>query len=44
LSSAVPEGMEYIEPITETDETLEVHQVRVTVPSASFVKKLRGFS
>ncbi|WAR00024.1 TTC6-like protein [Mya arenaria] len=27
LSSAVPEGMEYIEPITETDETLEVHQI-----------------
>lgn len=27
LSSAIPEGMQYIEPLTENDETLEVHQV-----------------
>ena len=27
LSSSVPDGMQYIEPIDETEETLEVHQV-----------------
>ncbi|XP_060594169.1 uncharacterized protein LOC132748578 isoform X2 [Ruditapes philippinarum] len=27
MSSSVPEGMEYIEPLTESDETLEVHQI-----------------
>ncbi|XP_052281417.1 uncharacterized protein LOC127878913 isoform X2 [Dreissena polymorpha] len=27
LSSSVPEGMEYIEPVTESEETLEVYQI-----------------
>ena len=35
LSSAVPEGMEYIEPITESDDTLEIQQV--TYPLLRFI-------
>ena len=37
MDSSIPGDLLYIEPLTETDEHLEVHQVRVLQVSLNYV-------